>query len=53
MAQNQEKTQEKYDKMEDKSRVMVVLPYVKGLTDKVARILKKRGVSTVMKHTPH
>ena len=28
---------------------MVVLPYVKGLIEKMARILKKRGVSMAMK----
>ena len=45
MVQKQ-KTKKKKDKNEDKStssRGMVVLPYVEGLMEKVARILKKRG----------
>ena len=32
-----------------KSKGMVVLPYVSGLSEKLARIFKKRGIVTAMK----
>ena len=46
----QEKTNKRKDKMEDKSRGISVLLYVE-LTEKVARTLKKRSISTAAK--PH
>ena len=42
MAQKQEMTKKKNYTEEDKSRGMVVLPYVKGLIEKVTIILKMR-----------
>ena len=46
-----EKTKNKKDKTEEKSRGMIVLPYVGGLTEKLTRIFKKRRISTAVK--PH
>ena len=43
MAQKQ-KTKKRKDKEEDKRWGIAMLPYVKGLTEKVARILKKRAM---------
>ena len=45
------KERKKKDNEKDKSRGMVVLPYVSGLSEKIARIMKKRKVSTAMR--PH
>ena len=51
---DQHKTNKKITRTEEnkgKSRGMVVLPYVKGFTERLSRIFKKHGFSTGMK--PH
>ena len=50
VALKHEKTKRK-DKEEVKRWGIAVLPYVKVLTEKVARIRRKRGISTAM--VPH
>ena len=64
MDNREERAEEKRNKKkgrqnQDKSRGMVILPYVKGLSEKVARMLKKRKVNAEMRllcdndlHTP-
>ena len=38
-------------KEEDKSRGMIVVPYVKGTSDRIARVMKQYKIATAMK--PH
>ena len=45
------KANKKKEKDQEKNRGMVIVPYVKSLSEKVARIMKKRRISTAMK--PH
>ena len=47
--EKKQKSRERQD--QEKSRGMVVLPYVKGLSEKVSRMLKKKKISTAMR--PH
>ena len=46
-----EKDRRKKDSGKDKNRGMVILPYIGGISEKLARILKKRKVTTAMR--PH
>ena len=47
----EKKSKRKERQDQDKSRGMVILPYVKGLSEKVARLLKKRKINAAMR--PH
>ena len=51
MKVREEKKKSKKENEGEKSRGMMLLPYVNGLSEKVTRILRKRGVATAMK--PH
>ena len=47
--ENRKKTKTHTDVDQDKNRGMVVIPYVSGVSEKLARIFKKRRVSTAIK----
>ena len=51
MVNKQPKERKPKSEEKDKSRGMVVIPYVQGLTEKLSRIFRKHNISTAMK--PH
>ena len=44
-----QKKQQKKKQQQERSKGLVVLPYIKGTTEAVQRVLKKHGVGTCVK----